>query len=415
MKKCILIIVSITLVATGIFTTVFWVNAETHNRELYLSDDYVYEILPDNTITIHYYIGSASQVTVPSYIDNVPVESIEAFAFYDTTVKDVNISEGITTLKNEAFFYCKMLESVTLPSTLEKVGYGVFRDCVQLKTVTFSKGTSSLGNYMFYGCTGLEEVNLPDSITDIPAGMFSYCQNLRQIDLPECINTIYDYAFYGCGLEYIELPAEITVIQQKAFANNRSLATIFCDDASSVYVSEDAFENCIAVFPDHGAPGGPTEPQDPPTAATEPAAPSETETPCNPDASDTEVTEVSLPTESYESKDFITDEGFYIGEADGFLLYESSKISSAKDTVKSNRDELLSLAWNVRTLGDVNNDNKVNIKDATQVQRFVASIIDENSPGFNYKNADVDTDGKITVRDATAIQKFVAKVIVSFT
>lgn len=418
MKKPISFIISISLIVTVIFVAVFCANAETDKRELCVNEEYIYEILPDNTITIHYYIGSESNVSVPSYIGNVPVRSIETNAFYGTTAKNLTVSEGITTLKDEAFFYSKNLETVTLPSTLENVGLGVFRDCSKLKTVVFSKNKATLGEYMFYGCTALEEVILPDQITNIPVGMFSYCQSLEKIDLPERLYKISRYAFYSCGLKYISFPFEIAVIQQKAFANNRSLETIYCDDPKAVCVANDAFENCIATFPDHGAPGWPEDPPD-----TEPVAPIETgsiESTTAPPITDpslpfTDPTEPTVPVETSGQYEIITNEGFYFGEEEGFQIYESSKITSANDVVRNNKDELLSIAWNVRALGDVNNDNKVNVKDATQIQRFVAYIIDENSPNFNYKNADVNTDGKITVQDATTIQKYVAKVIPSFT
>ncbi|MBQ8573196.1 MAG: leucine-rich repeat protein [Ruminococcus sp.] len=59
-------------------------------------------------------------------------------------------------------------------------------------------------------------------------------------------------------------------------------------------------------------------------------------------------------------------------------------------------------------LGDVNNDGKVNIKDATLIQKFAAKLqkFDEGES----LRADVNTDGKVNVKDATAIQKYAAKI-----
>lgn len=56
-------------------------------------------------------------------------------------------------------------------------------------------------------------------------------------------------------------------------------------------------------------------------------------------------------------------------------------------------------------LGDT--DGKVNVKDATAIQKHVAKIttLDEKA----LIRAEVDVDGRLTVKDATAIQKFVAK------
>jgi hypothetical protein len=59
-------------------------------------------------------------------------------------------------------------------------------------------------------------------------------------------------------------------------------------------------------------------------------------------------------------------------------------------------------------LGDGNGDGKVNIKDATMIQKFAAMII--HLTDDEKLRADVNADNKNNVKDATAIQKFVAKI-----
>lgn len=60
----------------------------------------------------------------------------------------------------------------------------------------------------------------------------------------------------------------------------------------------------------------------------------------------------------------------------------------------------------VLLLGDANGDGKVNVKDATTIQKFVAGLIDLANGGIPV--ADADNNGKVNIKDATAIQKFVA-------
>ncbi len=473
MSKRMKISVSIVLMLTLVLSAVTFTRAESDERELYYNDDFIYEVLSDKTITIHCYIGTDSEVTVPSLIDGLSVVSVESLAFYGTNVKKVIISEGVTTLKDEAFFYSSLLESAKLPATIKIVGQGVFRDCVNLKNVTFAEDKGVLGKYMFYGCTRLESVNFPNSSENIPVGAFSYCQSLKNVTLPENLKVIYDYAFYGSGLESIALPKSLENIYARAFAESESLAEISGADREFDFVADDAFYNCIAKFPyfkettvattmptesstapitstaptettqvtsintdptepSHFIPLPPIEPTDnnpqasagiedvPPSSGwddftTVSTDPTETSTATiiptttsEPPVTTTEVTTTAEPT---KPQDIITDDGYFIGQSDGFLLHEGSKISSAKNMASERKEELLSLAWNVRSLGDANCDNKVNIKDATQIQRFIALIIDETAEDFSYKNADVNTDGKITIRDATTIQKFVAKII----
>ena len=62
--------------------------------------------------------------------------------------------------------------------------------------------------------------------------------------------------------------------------------------------------------------------------------------------------------------------------------------------------------------GDANRDGKINIKDATYIQRFVAMMTEFDE--IELKLADVNADSKVNIKDATMVQKLVAKLISSF-
>ncbi len=62
--------------------------------------------------------------------------------------------------------------------------------------------------------------------------------------------------------------------------------------------------------------------------------------------------------------------------------------------------------------GDANLDKKVNIQDATIIQKAVAGLV--NFSQVQASVADVDRDLKLTVKDATQIQKFTAGIITKF-
>ena len=59
--------------------------------------------------------------------------------------------------------------------------------------------------------------------------------------------------------------------------------------------------------------------------------------------------------------------------------------------------------------GDVNKDGNLNIKDATAIQKYLASLIDFDEEAISV--ADYNKDTKITIKDATAIQKRLAGLI----
>ncbi|MDO4418939.1 MAG: starch-binding protein, partial [Ruminococcus sp.] len=62
--------------------------------------------------------------------------------------------------------------------------------------------------------------------------------------------------------------------------------------------------------------------------------------------------------------------------------------------------------------GDADLDGKINIKDATTVQKYAAKLLELDETAF--VQADVNGDTKVNVKDATAIQKYVAKLITVF-
>ena len=64
------------------------------------------------------------------------------------------------------------------------------------------------------------------------------------------------------------------------------------------------------------------------------------------------------------------------------------------------------------TLGDVNGDGKVNINDATAIQKAAADLIELTTDA--QLRADVNADGKVNVKDATAIQKHIADIETGF-
>ncbi len=59
-------------------------------------------------------------------------------------------------------------------------------------------------------------------------------------------------------------------------------------------------------------------------------------------------------------------------------------------------------------LGDANEDGTVNVRDATLIQKHVASIVTLSETALIL--SDVNGDGKVNVKDATAIQKYVASI-----
>ncbi|MEE0763138.1 MAG: dockerin type I domain-containing protein [Acutalibacteraceae bacterium] len=62
-------------------------------------------------------------------------------------------------------------------------------------------------------------------------------------------------------------------------------------------------------------------------------------------------------------------------------------------------------------VGDVNNDGKIDIADATDIQRYISNLLDFNDEQKNA--ADIDKNGVINIIDVTQIQRYLANFIPS--
>lgn len=71
-----------------------------------------------------------------------------------------------------------------------------------------------------------------------------------------------------------------------------------------------------------------------------------------------------------------------------------------------------SSAPHYRLIGDAENDGKLNIRDATNIQKFIAGLgnVWEYDNELYNDTADFNGDGKVNIKDATAIQKKLAKI-----
>ena len=63
----------------------------------------------------------------------------------------------------------------------------------------------------------------------------------------------------------------------------------------------------------------------------------------------------------------------------------------------------------LRFVGDTTADGKVNIRDATYIQKYLANLVEFSST--DREVADVDSDAKITIKDATSLQKKLAGIL----
>lgn len=212
------------------------------------SDDMFKYNIYDTYVEITEYIGSqnVSSITVPSEIENLPVYVVDFNVFDRCKVPTIIFEEGIYSIKSG---FSGSLVSVTLPSTLDYVSSGTFRNCYKLENVVIPEGIDSIQFRTFEHCSSLKEITIPSTVTSIDTEVFAYCSSLEKVNLPDTLKSIGDRAFVMCkalkslnipdkveelgehvfqgtGLEYIEIPESVLEIGDGTFTACESLKEV---------------------------------------------------------------------------------------------------------------------------------------------------------------------------------------------
>lgn len=89
-------------------------------------------VVENGTVTILSYLGNDPSVTIPAYVDRYPVTAIADDAFRGTAVTAVTIPSTVQAIGWFAFADCQSLTAVLLPASVESIGYGAFDGCRHL-------------------------------------------------------------------------------------------------------------------------------------------------------------------------------------------------------------------------------------------------------------------------------------------
>ena len=97
-----------------------------------------------------------------------------------------------------AFYKCRSLTSVSLPSGAKYIDYAAFKNCSSLTNVVIPSGVTAIRSLAFSGCSSLTNINIPSGVTTIWFHAFRGCESLTNITLPSSITEIMDNAFNYC-------------------------------------------------------------------------------------------------------------------------------------------------------------------------------------------------------------------------
>ncbi|WP_075602436.1 leucine-rich repeat domain-containing protein [Saccharicrinis aurantiacus] len=180
-------------------------------------NNYTYKEIADG-IAILNYIGKATNISIPNYINNKPVTQIWKEAFDNKGLETAELPEHLEYIGEDAFYKNKLTE-ITIPQNVKQIGGGAF------------------------GRNQLEKLTIKADLKTIP--MFCFVGNaLSKLDLPESVNTLYNNCFAENNFTELTIPNHIETLSSAAFASSKNLKKVslpekFMSDRESIFTGSD--------------------------------------------------------------------------------------------------------------------------------------------------------------------------------
>ena len=197
---------------------------------------------------------SLTSVTIPTSVEIIGWMAFEGCS----SLSRINIPESVRIISSEAFHNCSKLEAIVIPKSVKTIGEinpWIGCSCLHSIEVSLENDTydsrnncnaiiETKTNILLAGC---KTTNIPDSVTRIGELAFAYCIGLTSIVIPESVTEIGEGAFRDCtGLTSIVIPKSITRIERQTFMGCSSLTSIVIPESVN-RIDLNAFSSCRAL------------------------------------------------------------------------------------------------------------------------------------------------------------------------
>ncbi len=134
------------------------------------------------------------------------IGSIKRFVSYNNNF--IVYDDMLFSSDKKVLFRCPTnKKTACLPEELESISDWAFFNCRYLEGIDIPSKVTYIGDHAFEKCVSLREIKLPDTLTIINEDSFSLCRELSYVQFPENLKEIRHDAFFGCSkLEFFYYP-----------------------------------------------------------------------------------------------------------------------------------------------------------------------------------------------------------------
>ena len=163
-----------------------------------------------------------------------------------------SVKEGTRIICNSAFYFCRSLSKIVIPSSVTSIGEWAFSNCGSLSTIVIPSSVTSIGDRAFSSCTSLKYISIPKSVIGLNGNPFADWNGKLQCLSPNFINEddiLFNkdknkiISFRNQNIESYVIPSSVTSIGNDAFSKCSSLSKIVIP-SSVTSIGEMAFMDC---------------------------------------------------------------------------------------------------------------------------------------------------------------------------
>jgi len=181
------------------------------------------------------------RITIPS-----TVIQIGQRAFYGCDkLEEIELNEGLLEIGKSAFHGCTTLKRIIIPSTISLIDKDVFATCDLLESVQLPEGLVEIRDEAFFGCDKLKDLNMPSTLKMIGSSAFYYSV-ADYFSLPDGIESIGQNAFESSQLVKFRMPPLITTVPRQMLLDCRSMFSLELPE-NVTQIEEDAFTNTASL------------------------------------------------------------------------------------------------------------------------------------------------------------------------